>query len=98
PRTRVLSLHDALPICLDREAVADDLGPFRAGELEVGEAVAVELLGADARQDAHGEGAQLTAADLLEAVRGRQRQPDLEHLRLIGDRKSTRLNSSHVSI
>src|SRR5699024_12326880 len=87
PVTSPLSLHDALPICFDP-------GLFEQFGFDVDGA----LCGQRQRHRVRG-----TCGDRLAVVRVQFGQEDLTELhtndgKSISDRKSTRLNSSHVSI
>src|SRR5690606_41305143 len=84
-----LSLHDALPICAEREPVAERMGhPGLIADVVSQVAQRVALLCAELRGDV------LVAA--REAHRLEAHHGDL--VRVLQDRKSTRLNSSHVKI
>src|SRR5205807_4699559 len=80
-----LSLHDALPICSERGDVCLDRNVSIERSLS-------ERMIADARQ------AGLAGVGLVAAEPFGQHVTDLEMLGLFRDRKSTRLNSSHLVI
>src|SRR5690606_41764803 len=90
PATYSLSLHDALPICLDGlGAIADLVRTRRGGDDGGADRGRVLAAGIVVGDDHH-----------VSVLRG-----DLTHQRPLagvaiatGDRKSTRLNSSHVKI
>src|SRR5437870_8118885 len=86
-----LSLHDALPISVfqDLEEGVEDV---RMGLLDLVE----EDHGEGPAADCLGELAALVVADI--AGRGADETADRVLLHVFGDRKSTRLNSSHVAI
>src|SRR5690606_40481876 len=90
PRTSSLSLHDALPIWLGLRVLLGVLGhPVLVGSrLEGDPPDSLEL-------DLH-PGIDVAADDLAGAVR--HLEPDHDPGRQAPDRKSTRLNSSHVKI
>src|SRR5699024_11577713 len=91
PATSTLSLHDALPIY--ERPVGGPLLTHRGGDLE-GEAApprTVAAVAVGARVHQRGE-------ELVDQVAVGEVQLDRIEARLLGDRKSTRLNSSHVSI
>src|SRR5690606_41431669 len=87
PEIYTLSLHDALPICLQLNIDGHDMFSRLVGEFNASNILAVYssavLLGFQALD-------VLTALSDLEPPPGR--------FQVIRDRKSTRLNSSHVKI
>src|SRR5690606_40962046 len=85
-QTSTLSLHDALPI-----SVADLAGDMRRLQ-HLLDAAAAEVGAQHVEQLGHGRPAQVWRE---EPVRAHQRQREHQQLQ---DRKSTRLNSSHVKI
>src|SRR5690606_41697513 len=91
PHTHTLSLHDALPICLGRTLLRQEL---RADlRLDLGRDLGV--------LDQKLAGVLLALADTLAAVavpRARFLDDVLADADVDEDRKSTRLNSSHVKI
>src|SRR5690606_39703559 len=98
PARYTLSLHDALPIFAEDlrvVAVGQVVGP--AAEGEVLALVGVELAGAlEVRERARPVVDAQARLAALELLLGRERA--LRLLLRLGDRKSTRLNSSHVKI
>src|SRR5207249_12311272 len=87
PHLYTLSLHDALPICL-RQARRDAID-HRRHVVEVSEDLRLRL------DLLPGHGDPVRARPALPDHHGRLHPRSEVHL---GDRKSTRLNSSHVSI
>src|SRR5207249_11466324 len=96
PRTAIstLSLHDALPIYRPRRVEPVDRESGGARDAEGRPALPLGLPGVD-REHLHERGERFVEPD---TVPPRHRDEVAEpHVRVL-DRKSTRLNSSHVSI
>src|SRR5207249_10698159 len=87
PHTSTLSLHDALPICLPKGVTKEGLAAAKSGldslKSQWAEATSAATSGDYITAMAKAEGVKTKAAEMM---------------RSLGDRKSTRLNSSHVSI
>src|SRR5207249_10130661 len=88
PATHTLSLHDALPIFVDLRAEEDDPLAQQA-RVDVERALVAAVGLDDHRDQAHG---------LLLPLKCNRLVACTIRNRTVADRKSTRLNSSHVSI
>src|SRR5690606_42030248 len=84
PACSTISLHDALPISLVRR----DLHHRRAPEQRIERALRAQMTTPAARRDQ-----QIVKEDAADDARG---QAEAEDQPAVEDRKSTRLNSSHV--
>src|SRR5207249_12225364 len=91
PAPHPLSLHDALPICWARRAFTEaDLDAIAAAVREAERGTSAEIRVHIERRVAHG--LRRRTSDAM------QRARDVFAALGMQDRKSTRLNSSHVSI
>src|SRR5699024_11869827 len=96
PPTSTLSLHDALPISRVELHAARTEHPFAVGDGDDGVFDGRCRFDLHLRLDTGGFGRDLRLA--VEYVFQTQLVPALKFYRTPEDRKSTRLNSSHVSI